>query len=68
MQRRDFLKQTGKATALAAVTGLGGFYFYDRDPWRAAPTVYRTAPSFAVADSSSLPRVALATNEDPLSA
>lgn len=68
MHRRDFLKRSSKATALAAVTGLTGFYFYDREPWQSAPIVLRQPPSFEVAADPSLPKVTLATNEDHVSA
>ena len=68
MQRREFLKRTSKATALAAVTGITGYHFYNREPWDSAPIVLRQAPSFEVAADPLFPQVTLAVNEDHIAA
>ena len=65
MKRRDFLKRTGQAVALAAVTGGTGLIFHNRETVRAASTV-ASNPVFQVADEPLLPKVTLANNEDPV--
>ncbi len=65
MKRREFLKQTGKAAALAAVTTGVGLSFHNR-----TPTQYRTplvkASHFDLPPDPALPKIALTKNDDPL--
>ena len=62
MRRRDFIKQTGKAVAFAAVTGGTGFVFHNRQTVRAgAPVLAR--PDFRAPVDQNFPAVAL--NRDP---
>ena len=65
MQRRDFLKQTGKAAALAAVTAGVGVTFHDRQTTSYQAPLIRSG-HFDVPADPALPKVALATNEDPI--
>ena len=67
MKRRDFLKKTGQAAALAAVTGGTGLYFHDREITRYSPILTKTS-SFEVKPDNSLPQISLAKNADPLAA
>jgi uncharacterized protein (DUF362 family) len=67
MQRRDFLKRTGPAVALASVTGSTGFLFHNRDTTRRSALVAKTA-SFEVPPDQSLPVLTQATNPDPRAA
>ncbi|MBU0983478.1 MAG: DUF362 domain-containing protein [candidate division Zixibacteria bacterium] len=68
MERRDFLKQTGKAVALAAVTGGTGLIFHNRDVLSRPAGVSGTIPSFTVTADTRYPAVALCRHEDPISA
>ena len=67
MERREFLKRTGPAVALAAVTGTTGFVFHNRETTRRR-LVLAKAGSWEVPPDSSLPTLATATNSDPASA
>lgn len=64
MERREFLKKTGQATLLAAITGSTGWFFHNRES-----TSYRTvvAPkkAFEVEAATGLPSVTLARRDDP---
>ena len=62
MQRRDFLKKSGKAIALAAITGGVGFAFHNREK-STGGGLYRFDRSFEVAADSSLPKITLAKSE-----
>jgi uncharacterized protein (DUF362 family) len=65
MERRDFLKKTGPAVALAAVTGTTGLTFHNREPAR-RKTVLTKAASFEVQPDPALPVLTSATNVDPV--
>lgn len=67
MKRRDFIKKTGQAVALAAVTGTTGVLFHNRKAVRAGAAI-QTANNFQVPVDKSLPSVALARNLDPAAA
>lgn len=67
MERRDFIKKTGPAVALAAVTGTTGVTFHNREATKRR-TVLTKAASFEVSPDSDLPTLTAATNEDPVSA
>lgn len=67
MERRDFLKRTGPAVALAAVTGTTGFVFHNREVVRRKLVLAKTA-SFEVQSDPNLPVLTSATNPDPVSA
>ena len=67
MERRDFLKKTGSAAALAAVTGSTGFFFHNRETTRRRTVLAKTA-SFEVPPDPALPVLTLATNTDPAAA
>ncbi len=67
MDRRDFLRRTGKAAALAAITGGAALLFHNR-----AATGYQklvdVQSDFSVASDPQLPRVVLCRNEDHIRA
>ena len=67
MRRRDFIKKTGPAVALAAVTGTTGLAFHNREYTRQRRVLAKTA-SFEVAPDPSLPVLTSATNTDPVAA
>lgn len=67
MERREFLKRTGPAVALAGLTGTTGFVFHNREPARRR-TVLAKAASFEVPREPSLPTLTSATNPDPVAA
>jgi uncharacterized protein (DUF362 family) len=67
MERRDFLKRTGPAVALAAVTGTTGLVFHNRETTRRR-TVLAKKASFEVPADPSLPILTSATNTDPATA
>jgi uncharacterized protein (DUF362 family) len=64
MKRREFLKKTGQAAALAAVTGSTGWFFHNRET-----TIYRpvmaTRAGFEIAADPQLPKITLARRDDP---
>ncbi len=65
MKRREFLKQTGKAATLAAITTGVGLAFHNR-----ATTQYRAplllSGRFDIPPDAAFPKLALAKDEDPL--
>ncbi|MBN2226852.1 MAG: DUF362 domain-containing protein [candidate division Zixibacteria bacterium] len=67
MKRRDFLKRTGSAITLAAITGGTGFLFHNLET-----STYQAAVSksrgFEVPHDTALPKVVLARNEDHIAA
>ncbi|MGW8264871.1 MAG: DUF362 domain-containing protein, partial [Longimicrobiales bacterium] len=67
MERRDFIKRSAPAVALATVTGTTGFLFHNRDVTRRS-TVIAKAASFEVPGDASLPVLTQATNPDPKAA
>ncbi len=67
MKRRDFIKQTGKALGLAAVTGGAGLFFHNRESTAYQKLVTRKV-DFGVANSTDWPGLALARNEDNIAA
>ena len=67
MERRDFIKQTSKAVALAAVTGGTGFLFHNRQRHN-YQTLVSKQTGFEVPVDSSLPGITLARNENHLAA
>lgn len=67
MQRREFIKKTSKAVALAAIAGSTGILFHNRKSNAYTKLATKTA-SFAVPADKSLPRVVLAQNEDHIAA
>jgi uncharacterized protein (DUF362 family) len=67
MKRRDFIKKTSQAVALAAVTGGTGLIFHNRRTVSTGPALLRTT-SFEVPHDNAYPRIALARNDDPVSA
>jgi uncharacterized protein (DUF362 family) len=67
MDRRDFIKQSGKALALAAVTAGTGWYFHDRPTATSSPLALKTQ-SFTVPADPELPGLTLARNEDHVKA
>jgi len=67
MERREFLKRTGPAVALAAATGTTGLIFHNRETTRRRTVITKTA-NFEVEPDLTLPRIALARNENPVHA
>jgi uncharacterized protein (DUF362 family) len=67
MERRDFIKRSMPAVALAAATGGTGVLFHNRDTTRRTNVVAKTA-SFEVPRDPALPVITQATNEDPTAA
>ncbi|HWR82852.1 MAG TPA: DUF362 domain-containing protein, partial [Candidatus Deferrimicrobium sp.] len=67
MQRRDFLKKTGQALALAAVSGGTGLLFHNRQITRYKPLAVKNR-DFTVSPDNRLPQLALARNSDPAAA
>jgi uncharacterized protein (DUF362 family) len=67
MERRDFLKRTGPAVALAAVAGSTGLVFHNRETTRRR-TVFAKSTDFEVPADPSLPILTSATNPDPAAA
>ena len=67
MERREFIKRSAPAVALAAATGSTGFLFHNRDATRRTEVVTKTA-SFEVPPDPSLPVITQATNTDPTAA
>jgi uncharacterized protein (DUF362 family) len=63
MQRRDFLKKSGKAIALAAITGGVGFAFHNREV-STGGGLYKFEKQFEVAADASLPKIVLAKTEE----
>ena len=67
MERRDFLKQGGKALALAVVAGGTGWYFNGRGATSYHPPLRKT-DSFEVPNMVNFPRIVLAQNNDHIAA
>ncbi len=67
MERREFLKKTGQAVALAAATGGAGLLYHNRSTVRYTPIAVKPA-SFEVAADPTLPKIALARYSDPVEA
>jgi uncharacterized protein (DUF362 family) len=67
MQRREFIKRTGQAVALAAVTGGVGLIFHNRETG-ATEKVVRKQRDFQVPRDVRLPQVVLAKNENHIAA
>ncbi len=67
MDRRDFIKKTGKAVALATVTGGTGLLFHNRVKSDYEAIIPKTK-DFEVAADTNLPGITLARNEDHLAA
>lgn len=63
MKRREFIKKSGQAIALAAVTGGAGLFFHNRESTAFQKLVAATG-SFQVAPDTSLPSLTLARNAD----
>ena len=64
MNRRDFLQRTGKAAALAALTGSTAVWFHGRRRPEAGPLILGP-PRFTVPPDPQFPGLALARHEDP---
>lgn len=67
MDRRKFIKQTGQAVGLAAITGATGFLFHNRETTDYKP-VLDIRTNFQVAPDPLLPKLALARHDDPIAA
>ncbi len=65
MKRREFLKKTGQAVALAAVTGGTGLVFHNRETATANAPIVKSV-DFEIPPDKSLPPVVLANNTDPI--
>lgn len=63
VRRRDFLKKSGKALALAAITGGAGFTFHNREV-TSSGGLYLFEKQFEVAFNPLLPGITLAKNEE----
>lgn len=63
MKRREFIIKTGKATALASLTGIVGFAFHNRDISK-VESVYHRLNNFETAKNLNFPQLALTRNED----
>ena len=63
MKRRDFMKKTGQAAALAAVTGGTGLLFHNRQINATEKLVSKSA-NFEVAADKNFPKIVLAKNKD----
>ncbi len=67
MERREFLKKTGQALALAAVSGGVGVFFHNRHSERYVPIIQKTT-DFTVPGNASFPQVTLSKHDDPIAA
>jgi len=67
MDRRDFIKTTGKTLAFAAATTAAGVLFHNRRVAGVEPIVLKTS-DFTVPTEKSLPQIALARNTDHVAA
>jgi len=67
MERREFIKRTGPAVALAAVTGTTGLVFHNRETTRRRTVLAKTA-DFEVPPDPAIPTLTSATNDDPVAA
>ncbi len=67
MKRRDFLKKTAQAAALATVAGGTGYLFYNRDTSSYVKPIAARA-DYTVTRDAALPQLTLARSEDHVSA
>jgi uncharacterized protein (DUF362 family) len=67
MDRRDFLKTTGKTLAFAASTTAVGVLFHNRRVAGYEPIILKTT-DFTLPRDKTLPQIALARNVDPIAA
>lgn len=67
MKRREFIKKTGQAAALAALSGGLGLLFHNRESTAYANLV-KANPAFQVASDPNLPQIVLAQNTDHIAA
>jgi uncharacterized protein (DUF362 family) len=67
MKRREFLEKTGKAVALAAVTGGAAFLFHNRAPGQ-YHAIQTTTADFTVPRDPQLPTISLARETDHVAA
>ena len=67
MKRRDFIKNTGKAVALAAVSGGAGYLLYNRRPVSTTPAIIKDI-SFEVPHDNNFPSLTLCQNENHITA
>jgi len=67
MKRRDFIKKTGQAVALAAVTGGVGAFFHNRET-TAYQNLVSVSPDFQIPPDPNLPGLVLAENIDHIAA
>lgn len=67
MERREFLRKTAPAVALAAVTGSTGVAFHNREPSRRRNLLVKSA-SFEVPSDPAYPVLTSAMNPDPAAA
>jgi uncharacterized protein (DUF362 family) len=67
MERREFLRRTGPAVAVAAATGATGLLFHNRQTARRR-TVISKITSFEIPVDPTLPGLSLARNPDPVRA
>ncbi len=67
MKRREFIKKTGQAAVLAAVSGGVGFLFHNRESSAYAKLI-DASPAFQVAPDPALPKITLAQNTDHIAA
>ncbi|MFH1701186.1 MAG: DUF362 domain-containing protein [Candidatus Zixiibacteriota bacterium] len=67
MKRRDFIKKTTQAAALAAVTGTTGWLFHNR---KVSPDVKLSISNidYRIDDNAELPKIVLARNENHIQA
>lgn len=63
MKRREFIKRSSQALALAAASSAVGYAFHNRDNTRYVPIAIKTR-SFTVPEDPNLPKISIARNED----
>jgi uncharacterized protein (DUF362 family) len=63
MNRREFIKKGLQASGLAAVTGIGGFYFHNRESSN-YQQIFSGQLDFEVPVDPTLPKITLAENEN----
>jgi len=67
MRRREFLSKSGKALAVAAVTGGTGFFFHNRES-NAYQAPFSGKPDYAIPFDKQFPGLVLAENENSVAA
>jgi uncharacterized protein (DUF362 family) len=67
LKRREFIKKTGKAATLAAVTGAAGILFHNRDVFT-EETLFTEKISFEVSPDNYYPALTLARDKDHIKA